>query len=80
MDRDSATFTIKIDGRIETYKNIKFYDFDSARKMMSRVVQNVETGVVYVMAKGADSSIISRCIKRNDEEGGSKSDFLPQEL
>ena len=38
IDRDSATFTIEIDGRIETYKNIKFFDFDSARKMMTRIV------------------------------------------
>ena len=68
IDRDSATFTIKINGVKETYKNIKFYDFDSARKMMTRVVQNTKTGKVYVMVKGADSAIISRCVKQADDE------------
>ena len=41
--------------------------------------KNEETGVTYVMVKGADSAIISRCNKRNCEEGGQAGDFLPQE-
>ena len=31
---------------------------------MTRIVQNVKTGQVYVMSKGADSAILSRCIPR----------------
>ena len=44
IDRNSAVLTIKVNGELEEYKNIKFYDFTSARRMMTRVVQNVETG------------------------------------
>lgn len=62
VDRTSAVITIKVQGEIEQYKNIKFYDFTSARKMMSRVVQNVETGRVLALVKGADSAILSRCV------------------
>ena len=43
---------------------MKFYDFTSARKMMTRVVQNVETGRVLSLTKGADSAILSRCVPR----------------
>ena len=68
IDRDSSRFHIEINGVKETYKNIKFYDFDSSRKMMSRVVQNERTGIVYVMAKGADSAIVQRVQPRNFEE------------
>ena len=52
-------------GNIEEYRNLKFYDFTSARKMMTRVVQNVETGRVYAFSKGADSSILSRTVPRS---------------
>ena len=31
---------------------------------MTRIVQNVETGQVLVLSKGADSAILSRCIPR----------------
>jgi magnesium-transporting ATPase (P-type) len=81
VDRDSSTFTIEINGQKEKYKNIKFYDFDSARKMMTRVVKNLNTGIVYVMAKGADSAIFEKCVSRKQEpsEGKSRS-FLPQEM
>ena len=64
VDRNSATLTIKVMGSVEEYRNIKFFDFTSARKMMTRVVQNVKTEQVFVMCKGADSAILSRCIPR----------------
>jgi len=57
VDRDSSYIRIKVRGKIETYRNLKFFDFTSERKMMSRVVQNVETEEVIVFAKGADSVI-----------------------
>jgi magnesium-transporting ATPase (P-type) len=41
VSRDSSTLTLKVKGQIEVYKNIKFYDFTSERKMMTRIVQNV---------------------------------------
>lgn len=57
-------FTIKVNGELEEYRNIKFYDFSSSRKMMTRVVQNVKTGQVLAMTKGADSAILSRTVPR----------------
>ena len=64
IDRNSQIFTIRVLGEIEEYRTLKFFDFTSARKMMTRIVQNVKTGQVYVMSKGADSAILSRCIPR----------------
>ena len=64
IDRDSASLKIKVEGKLEEYRSIKFYDFTSARKMMTRIVQNVETGKVMVLCKGADGPIIQRCIPR----------------
>lgn len=37
--------------------------------MMTRIVQNVETGKVLALVKGADSAIISRCIPRELAHG-----------
>lgn len=64
IDRDSSSFKIRVQGKLETYKTIKFYDFTSSRKMMTRIVQNEQTGKVLVISKGADSAIISRCVSR----------------
>mmetsp|Transcript_18979 Transcript_18979/g.23501 ORF Transcript_18979/g.23501 Transcript_18979/m.23501 type:complete len:156 (+) Transcript_18979:205-672(+) len=64
VDRNSTFFTIKVQGKLEEYKTVKFFDFTSARKMMTRVVQNVETGQLLVISKGADQAILSRCIPR----------------
>lgn len=38
VDRNSAMTTIQVQGKTEEYRNIKFFDFTSARKMMTRVV------------------------------------------
>ena len=42
IDRDSSVLRIMVQGQIEAYKNIKFYDFSSERKMMTRIVQRVD--------------------------------------
>ena len=65
IERDSSSLKIEIDGQVEVYDNLKFFDFDSARKMMTRVVRSQSTGQVYAFAKGADSAIISRCVSRS---------------
>ena len=65
IDRDSAVFTIKVLGQIEEYRTVKFFDFTSARKMMTRIVENVATGQVLSLTKGADSAILERCIGRS---------------
>jgi hypothetical protein len=38
VGRDSSHLWIKVMGKIEKYKNVKFYDFTSERKMMTRIV------------------------------------------
>lgn len=62
LGRDSSHLWIKVMGKVEKYRNIKFYDFTSERKMMTRIVQSEETGEVTIMCKGADSSIFKRCL------------------
>ena len=42
VDRDSSVLRIMVQGQLEVYKNIKFYDFTSERKMMTRIVQRVD--------------------------------------
>ena len=65
ISRDSSHLKIRVQGKIETYKNIKFYEFTSERKMMTRIVQNEETGEVRIFCKGADSSIFKRCLPQD---------------
>ena len=38
VDRNSTFMTIRVQGQLEEYKSVKFFDFTSARKMMTRVV------------------------------------------
>ena len=64
VDRNSTFMTIRVQGQLEEYKSVKFFDFTSARKMMTRVVQNTNTGQLLVISKGADQAILSRCIPR----------------
>ena len=46
----------------EEWKTLKYFEFTSERKIMTRVLKNTETGQVMVFTKGADSSIIPRCV------------------
>jgi phospholipid-translocating ATPase len=62
VERDSDNLTIEVRGKREVWKSLKYYEFTSDRKLMSRVVKNVETEEVIVICKGADSSIIPRSI------------------
>ena len=71
LDRDSSILRISVLGKREAYRNIKFYDFTSERKMMTRIVQRVNPisevpDEVYnetiVFVKGADTSILARSI------------------
>jgi magnesium-transporting ATPase (P-type) len=62
IERDSDNLTIDVKGKKEIWRNLKYYEFTSDRKLMSRVVQNIETNQILVLSKGADSSIIPRCV------------------
>lgn len=75
IERDSDYFQIEIRGKREVWKNLKYYEFSSDTKMMSRVVQNKETGQILVLSKGADSAIIPRCIETNSEIETSLNNF-----
>ena len=60
MDRDSETIKIEVFGRIEVWRNLKMFEFSSERKMMSRLMENVETGEVRLFLKGADCAVMDR--------------------
>lgn len=77
VDRNSSELTIKVLGKTEIYKNIKFFDFTSDRKMMTRIVKNLETGEVFAYTKGADSAMLPLCEKQCNESG--HPDFYKEE-
>jgi len=78
IERDSSIFRISVRGNREAYKNIKFYDFTSERKMMTRIVQRVNPitevpdeifNETIVFVKGADTSILARSIPAHLADG-----------
>ena len=60
ISKDSENITLKTDNGIETYKIIKVIEFSSERKMMSVIVQDVNSGNTYLFSKGADIAIIPK--------------------
>lgn len=68
VDRNSADITLKVLGKTEVWANVKFYDFDTDRKMMTRVVRNKETGQIIAFTKGADSSIFPKSVTKLPSE------------
>jgi magnesium-transporting ATPase (P-type) len=67
ISRDSDFMTIDVCGKVEMWRLLKYFQFTSERKLMSRVLQNSETGEVIVFTKGADSSLIPLCVKSNEQ-------------
>lgn len=65
VERDSEMIKIIVNGNEEIWSNLKFFEFESVRKLMTRVVRNEATGQILVLTKGADTSVISRCIVNN---------------
>lgn len=57
--RDQNTYTIEVFGIQESYKLIKTIEFTSDRKMMSVVMENLDSHNFYVFSKGADISVLS---------------------
>jgi phospholipid-translocating ATPase len=47
-------------GKEEKYKRHMILEFDADRKCMSVIVEN-EKGEIFVMTKGAETSLIPRC-------------------
>ena len=75
VDRDSDTIKISIRGKLETYKVIKVYEFNSDRKMMSVTVKRESDGVIINFGKGADMAITKR-LKNIDEDDQKLTDRL----
>ena len=53
----------------EKYFVLAEFPFDSTRKRMSLIVKEEVTGKIYLMTKGADSIMLTRC---KSEEGSRK--------
>lgn len=59
-DRSQSTITLRDhrNGSDVCYNILRNIRFDSARRMMSMVVQETNTGEIFVFSKGADSAIL----------------------
>lgn len=49
-----------MEGNCETYKIIKTIEFDSDRKMMTVVVQDISNSKIFAFSKGADATILKK--------------------
>lgn len=68
IKRTNSEVTISIRGKEEVYKIIKFYEFNSGRKMMSISVIRTADNAIINFAKGADSSLVELLNGRNPNE------------
>jgi magnesium-transporting ATPase (P-type) len=68
IKRTNSEVTISIRGKEEVYKIIKFYEFNSGRKMMSISVIRMADNAIINFAKGADSSLVELLNGRNPNE------------
>ena len=57
--RTQSKIRIEVRGINENYKILKRFEFDTERRRMSVVVQNMDTDKVYMFTKGADLSIVN---------------------
>ncbi|XP_075412209.1 phospholipid-transporting ATPase IF isoform X3 [Tenrec ecaudatus] len=61
IGNSEETMEVKILGKLERYKLLHVLEFDSDRRRMSVIVQ-APSGEKFLFAKGAESSILPRCI------------------
>lgn len=59
-DRTSNTMTIDLFGVKKVYKLLLKLEFNSDRKKMSVVVEDLDTGMISLFCKGADFAIFER--------------------
>jgi magnesium-transporting ATPase (P-type) len=62
-DKDSITIELQTSSgksKMEVYQVLKVFEFNSDRKMMSVVLQEKQSGKVFVFAKGSDMAMIKR--------------------
>jgi phospholipid-transporting ATPase len=60
-ERDMTSMKCEVAGVLCDYKILAVNHFNSARKRMSILVQEMSSGQHYVMCKGADSAMLSLC-------------------
>ncbi|KAK4301015.1 hypothetical protein Pmani_026817 [Petrolisthes manimaculis] len=53
--------TLEVLGHTKTFTSLEVLEFDSDRKCMSVVVREEATGKVWLLTKGAESSVLQRC-------------------
>lgn len=58
--RDSDYMTIEMESGSETYKIVKVIEFDSDRKMMTVILQDISNEKLFAFCKGADMAILPR--------------------
>jgi phospholipid-transporting ATPase len=67
LNRDSTHITVQLpEGRVESMRVLKVFDFTSERRAMSIVVIDEKTSKIYAFVKGADSSIMNMRDKTQD--------------
>lgn len=72
LARDSDGMTIQVSHGQETYRIIKIFAFTSARKMMTIVVKNTNTGKTIAFVKGADSTVLDKVTDKNVSDAAFK--------
>ena len=69
QSKNSERLQIKINGEVENYKILKFFEFTAERKLMSVVVKCENDGRTYIFTKGADGTVIPLAkVKGQDEQ------------
>ena len=69
-DPDSSAMIRKIlfQNRVLEYKMLQVLEFDTTRKRMSVIVEDMQTHEIILLCKGAETSIFPRCTKGNVEQ------------
>ncbi|XP_063858808.1 phospholipid-transporting ATPase IF-like isoform X2 [Scylla paramamosain] len=62
------TLELTVQGHSRRYTRLQVLDFDSDRKCMSVVVREEWSGRLWLLTKGAESSVLRRCRVQSDEE------------
>lgn len=60
--------SLNVSGETRTYTRLQILDFDSDRKCMSVVVREEWSGRLWLLTKGAESSVLRRCHVASEDE------------
>lgn len=62
-----TTRTIDFKGRVRRFELLRILEFDSTRKRMSVIVRNTSTDEISLYCKGAESSVIRKCVEGDEQ-------------